>query len=447
MKRFYINCIIRILLLSGTICLLAYLFFETDFIAAGIFICLAAAYQIFELIKYVTKTNRELTRLLDSIKYADFSQSFSNNLKGSGFEELHAAFTAVIQEFQSAKLEKEEHFRFLQTIVDHVGIGLIAFDPEGKVELINNAAKKLLKISRLGNIVDLESVSTRLTDKLRELSPGANELVKLQQGDDLLQLSIYATGFVLRKQQLMLVAMQNIQYELEEEEMKSWQNLIRVLTHEIMNSITPIASLASTAYGLLKDNQECEVPETMNEVVVDVREAVNTIEKRSKGLLTFIENYRKLTRIPIPDFKIVPIKDLFDRVEQLMQDQIELKSINFSTKIDPQTLTITADAGLIEQVLINLCKNAVEAVDGISRPKMKLKAETDGRGNPVIKVADNGRGITEEVAEKIFIPFFTTKQQGSGIGLSLSRQIMRQHKGTLRVSSTPHEKTVFKLRF
>jgi nitrogen fixation/metabolism regulation signal transduction histidine kinase len=426
---------------------MAYLFFETDFIAAGIFICLVAAYQIFALIRCVTKTNRELTRLLDSIKYADFSQSFSNNLKGSGFEELHAAFTAVIKEFQSAKLEKEEHFRFLQTIVDHVGIGLIAFDPEGEVELINNAAKKLLKISRLRNIVDLESVSIRLAGKLRELSPGANELVKLQQGDDLLQLSIYATGFVLRKQQLMLVAMQNIQYELEEEEMKSWQNLIRVLTHEIMNSITPIASLASTAYGLLKDNQECEVPETMNEVVVDVREAVNTIEKRSKGLLIFIENYRKLTRIPVPDFKIVSIKDLFDRVEQLMQDQIELKSINFSTKIDPETLTITADAGLIEQVLINLCKNAVEAVDGISHPKMKLKAETDGRGNPVIKVADNGRGITEEVAEKIFIPFFTTKQQGSGIGLSLSRQIMRQHKGTLRVSSAPNEKTVFKLRF
>jgi nitrogen fixation/metabolism regulation signal transduction histidine kinase len=447
MKRFYINCTIRVLLLSATICLMAYLFFETDFNAAGIFICLVAGYQVFALIRYVTKTNRDLARLLDSIKYADFSQSFSNNLEGSGFEELHVAFSEVIKEFQSAKLEKEEHFRFLQTIVDHVGIGLIAFDPEGEVELINNAAKKLLKISRLGNVADLEAVSTRLAAILRELSPGANELVKLQQGDDLLQLSIYATGFVLRKQQLMLVAMQNIQYELEEEEMKSWQNLIRVLTHEIMNSITPIGSLASTAYGLLKDNQECEVPETVNEVMVDVREAVNTIEKRSKGLLTFIENYRKLTRIPKPDFKIVPIKDLFDRVEQLMQDQIELKSISFSKKIDPETLTITADAGLIEQVLINLCKNAVEAVDGVSHPKIKLKAETDGRGNSVIKVADNGRGITEEVAEKIFIPFFTTKQQGSGIGLSLSRQIMRQHKGTLRVSSTPNAKTVFKLRF
>jgi nitrogen fixation/metabolism regulation signal transduction histidine kinase len=447
MKKFYINCIIRVLLLSATICPAAYLFIKTEFLAAAIFMCLLVGYQVFALIRYVTKTNRDLARLLDSIKYSDFSQSFSNNLQGAGFEELHAEFTDVIKEFQRTKLEKEEHFRFLQTIVDHVGIGLIAFDPAGQVELINNAAKKLLKISRLGNIEDLDSVSSHLAEKLRNLSPGANELVKLQQGDDLLQLSIYATGFVLRKQHLILVAMQNIQNELEEEEMKSWQNLIRVLTHEIMNSITPVASLASTAYGLLKDNQECEVPETVNEVIGDVREAVNTIEKRSKGLLTFIENYRKLTRIPKPDFKIVKIKDLFARVEQLMKEQFELKSIDFKMQIDPESLSITADPALIEQVLINVCKNALEAVDGVGNPKIKLKAETDGLGNPVIKVVDNGKGITAEVAEKIFIPFFTTKPQGSGIGLSLSRQIMRQHKGSLSVSSQPDEKTVFKLRF
>ena len=447
MKRFDINCIIRVLLLSGTICLLAYLFFKTDFIAAAIFTGLMAGYQIFSLIRYVSKTNRDLTRLLQSIKYSDFSQSFTNNLKGSGFEELHAAFTEVIKEFQRAKLEKEEHLRFLQTIVDHVGIGLIAFNPAGEVELLNNAAKKLLKIPRLGNIRDLETVSPQLVQKLLELSPGGNDLVKLQQEDDLLQLSIYATGFVLHQQQLMLVAMQNIQNELEEEEMKSWQNLIRVLTHEIMNSITPIASLSSTAYGLLKDGRECEVPESMNETIDDVRHAVNTIEKRSKGLLTFIENYRELTRIPKPEFKMVKIKDLFERVEYLMKDQFEAYAINFNMRIDPESLEITADPALIEQVLINLCKNALEAVNGVTRPKIKLKAGTDGLGNPVIKVIDNGKGITEEVAEKIFIPFFTTKQQGSGIGLSLSRQIMRQHKGTLSVSSTPNEKTVFKLRF
>ena len=447
MKCFYINCIIRVLLLNATICLLTYLFFKTDFIAAAIFVCSLAAYQIFSLIRYVTKTNRDLTRFLQSIKYSDFSQSFTNNLKGSGFEELQAAFTEVIKEFQRAKLEKEEHFRFLQTIVDHVGIGLIAFNPAGEVELINNAAKKLLKIPRLGNIKDLESISPRLADKLANLSPGDKDLIKLQQGDDLLQLSIYATGFVLHQQQLMLVAMQNIQNELEEEEMKSWQNLIRVLTHEIMNSITPIASLSSTAYGLLKDGRECEIPEAMNETIDDVRHAVNTIEKRSKGLLTFIENYRELTRIPKPEFKLVKIKDLFERVEHLMKDQFEAYSINFHMQIDPESLEITADPALIEQVLINLCKNSVEAVNGVNSPKIKLKAVTDGLGNPVIKVIDNGKGITEEVAEKIFIPFFTTKQQGSGIGLSLSRQIIRLHKATIGVTSMPNEKTVFKLRF
>jgi signal transduction histidine kinase len=239
MKRFYINCIVRVLLLSGSICLLAYLVFKTEFIAASILLGLLIVYQIFALIRYVTKTNKDLNRFLLSIKHSDFSQSFSNNLKGAGFEDLNASFSEV----------KEEHFRFLQTIIDHVGIALIAFNPEGDVELINNAAKKLLKIPRLGNIKDLAAISTRLTDKLFNISPGDKDLIKLQQGDDLLQLSIYATGFILRQRQLILVAMQNIQNELEEKEMISWQNLIRVLTHEIMNSITPIASLASTATG------------------------------------------------------------------------------------------------------------------------------------------------------------------------------------------------------
>ncbi len=447
MKRFYVNCTLRVLLLSGSICLLAYLLFKTEFIAASIFIGLIIAYQIFSLIRYVTKTNRDLNRFLLSIKHSAFSQSFTHKIEGSDFEELNTAFSEVTAEFQKAKIEKEEHFRFLQTIIDHVGIALIAFNPDGRVELINNAAKKLLKIPRLGDIHDIEAISPGLAEKLGNISPGEKDLVKLKQGDDLLQLSIYATGFILRQQQLILVAMQNIQSELEEKEMISWQNLIRVLTHEIMNSITPIASLASTATGLLKDNKECHVPEDLNDVIVDVRHAVTTIEKRSKGLITFIDNYRKLTRIPKPDFKIVQVKDLFERVKSLMRDQIEKTAIRFKSEIDPESLTITADPALIEQVLINLCINSVEAVNSVSHPKIKLKAGTDGLGNPVIKVIDNGKGITGEVAERIFIPFFTTKPEGSGIGLSLSRQIIRLHKGTIGVTSAPNEKTVFKLRF
>ena len=447
MKRFYVNCLIRVLLLSGSICLLAFLIFKTDFIAASIFVAIISAYQVFSLIRYVTKTNRDLNRFLLSIRYSDFSQSYTNQLKGSGFDELNTAFSEVTRVFQQAKIEKEEHFRFLQTIIDHVGIALIAFNPDGEVELINNAAKKLLKIPRLGNIKDIESISPGLADKLTHISPGDKDLVKLKQGDALLQLSIYATGFILRQQQLTLVAMQNIQSELEEKEMISWQNLIRVLTHEIMNSITPIASLASTATDLLKDNQECKVPQELNEVITDVGHAVNTIEKRSQGLITFIDNYRKLTRIPKPDFRIVQVKELFERVESLMNDQFENQSIKFQTDVDPVSLTITADPALIEQVLINLCKNAVEAVDGVPNPRINLKAGTDRQGNPVIKISDNGKGISEEVAERIFIPFYTTKPEGSGIGLSLSRQIIRLHRGTIGVDSVPGEKTEFKLRF
>jgi two-component system nitrogen regulation sensor histidine kinase NtrY len=447
MKRFYINCIVRVLLLSGTICLLAYLLFRTEFIAVAVFVGLAAVGQVIAMIRNVTAANREMARFLHAVRYSDFSQSFSNNLKGAGFEELHASLSEVIKEFQRAKLEKEEHFRFLQTIIDHVGIGLIAFNSQGEVELVNNAAKKLLKIARLRNIHDLAPLYPKLAAKLLKLIPGATDLVKLKQDDNLLQLSIYATGFVMREQNLMLVAMQDIHGALEEEEMKSWQNLIRVLTHEIINSITPIASLASTAHGLLKDERECELPQSLNETIDDVRHAVNTIEKRSKGLLTFIENYRKLTRIPKPDFKIVPVKDLFERVEHLMKDQLEAHAIKFSIQIDPLSLELTADPALIEQVLINLCKNAVEALNGVDNPKIKLKAGTDGLGNPVIKVIDNGRGIPEEVTERVFIPFFTTKPQGSGIGLSLSRQIIRLHKGSIGVTSTPNEKTEFKVRF
>ncbi len=447
MRRFEANCIIRVVLLVSCICLLAYLLFRTEFIAASIFIGLMIAYQVYSLIRYLTKTNRDLNRFLLSIKHSDFSQSFATSVEGSGFEELNTAFSEVTKEFQKAKIEKEEHFRFLQTIIDHVGIALIAFNPDGHVELINNAAKKLLKIQRLRNIDDLEQIGTGLAEKLGNISPGDKDLVKLKQGDDLLQLSIYATGFILRQQQLILVAMQNIQSELEEKEMISWQNLIRVLTHEIMNSITPIASLASTATDLLKDDKECKVPQELNEVISDVGQAVKTIEKRSKGLITFIDNYRKLTRIPQPDFKIVQVRDLFERVENLLGDQIEKNAIQFKSEIDPESLSLTADPTLIEQVLINLCKNSVEAVHGVSHPKIKLKAGSDGLGNPVIKVIDNGKGIAAEVAERIFIPFFTTKPEGSGIGLSLSRQILRLHKATIGVTSAPNQKTVFKLQF
>ncbi|MBU0712019.1 ATP-binding protein [bacterium] len=446
-KSFSINCIIRVLTIAASIYLFFYLLFQTSLYATTLIVALISIYQVYALLQFVQKTNRDLTRFFNAIRYSDYSQSFTGTLRGSAFEELNTAFNEVIKEFQHARMEKEEHFRYLQTVVQHVGIGLIAFKQDGEVELINNAARRLLKVSNLRNLYDLEPGRTELVNKLLNLKPGEKTLIKLQDNENILQLSIYAAGFTLHQQGLTLISLQNIQSELEEKEMEAWQNLIRVLTHEIMNSVAPISSLASTVNQLLTGDSNNENRDLGTEVIKDVSAAVKTIEKRSKGLMNFVDNYRKLTRIPKPDFEIFQVKTLFDRVKNLMKDQFEQKSIIFKMQVDPETLELTADPILIEQVLINLCKNAVESIFEKTNPSIALLGKTDGRGNPVIQVIDNGEGIRADVADKIFIPFFTTKKEGSGIGLSLSKQIMRLHNGSISVYSRLDEETIFTLRF
>ncbi len=252
---------------------------------------------------------------------------------------------------------------------------------------------------------------------------------------------IHATVFHLHEDKYTLVSIQNIHLELEEKEMEAWQNLICVLTHEIMNSITPITSLAATTNYLLTagdlDTADAD----------DVRQAVQTIQHRSEGLLHFVQNYRKLTRIPAPNFQIFPVAELFDRLQQLMHSQIDAAGAQLHLSVDPPGLELTADPELVEQVLINLLVNAAHALEGRAAGRIELTAHLDGRGHVLVEVADNGPGIVAEAMDKIFIPFFTTKQDGSGIGLSLSRQIMRLHRGNISVQSEPGEKTVFTLRF
>jgi len=244
-----------------------------------------------------------------------------------------------------------------------------------------------------------------------------------------------------------LVSIQNIQSELEEKEMEAWQNLIRVLTHEIMNSITPISSLASTTADLLPDIRDTAADARHDEIVDDIHSAIKTIQKRSNGLLQFVDNYRKLTRIPKPNFEIIGVAELIQRVTDLSRKQMENYHIELEIEIEPESLEITADPVLIEQVLINLCKNAIEAVRETDHAQIRVRSQLDARGHVNIHVQDNGPGIKPEVLDKIFIPFFTTKQNGSGIGLSLSRQIMRLHGASIGVKSNAQEGTKFTLRF
>lgn len=444
-KRFRLNCTLRLILLGATIFLFLYLLFQTQLYATVFIVAVFIIYQVFALFHYVEKTNRDVTRFLLSIKYSDFSQPFSSTSKGSTFKDLHNAFSEVLQNFRRIRMEKEEHHRFIQTIIQHVGVGLISFDINGDVTLINNAAKRLLKIPNLRNVKLLSPISTELADTLLNIQPGEKEQVTLLDEDRSLQLSIYATGFVSKQQPFTLVSLTNIRPELEEKEMEAWQTLIRTLTHEIMNSIAPISSLASTTKSMLSSDTSKFNPE--DEDVLDIVNAVKTIEKRSNGLLRFVEDYRKLTRIPKPKYEVFLIEELLNRIKNLMGEQIQQYSIDFQVSVDPETLELSADPNMMEQVLINLCKNSVEALENTSNPTIKMIAKTDGRGRPVIQVEDNGPGIKAENLESIFIPFYTTKSEGSGIGLSLSKQIMRMHGATINVSSELGVNTVFTMRF
>jgi nitrogen fixation/metabolism regulation signal transduction histidine kinase len=406
-------------------------------------------YETYSLIHYVEKTNRDLSRFLEAIKYEDFSQSFSSLGLGTSFNDLKEAFHEILQKFQRTRTEKEEHYRYLQTVIQHVGIGLVSFRKDGEVGLINKAAGRLFKIPRLRNIKSLEKISEELVDTLFRLNSGEKSLVSIEDNDEKLQLMIHATEFVTHEEKFTLVSVQDLQSELEEKEMEAWQNLIRVLTHEIMNSVTPIASLASTVNDLLSETvaDHSRFDSIDDETVDDIRGAVQTIEKRSEGLLHFVESYRQLTRLPRPNFQIFTVSSLFDRVQQLMDSEITSKQIRLTVIVEPETLELTADPVLIEQVLINLIMNSVQALEGKAGAEIILSSHMNERGRVILQVTDNGPGIMEEVQEKIFIPFFTTKQEGTGIGLSLSRQIMRQHRGAISVRSQPDVETVFRLRF
>jgi nitrogen fixation/metabolism regulation signal transduction histidine kinase len=446
MKNFRLKLITRLLILSATIFLFFYLYYNTRLYATLAIVALVIAYEVYSIIKFIDVTNKELSRFLQSIRYSDFSQSFANNAPGSTFRELNQAFNEVILQFQKTRTEKEENFRYLQTVMQHVGVGLISFDNTGKVEFINNAAKKLLSIPFLNNISGLERVSPGLSEKIKSIKSGEKVTIKIVDKNELIQLIVYATEFRLRNQNYTLVAMQNIQSELEENEMEAWQKLIRVLTHEIMNSITPISSLAGTVNTMIAKTTE-NTNAFDEETSDDIKNALSTIQKRSQGLINFVENYRSLTKIPKPNFQIFPVKTLFERIDSLMGREFKQEGIAFTGKIEPLTLELTADPELIEQVLINLLLNAKHAAKQVEKPGINLIARLDRWSKIEIAVTDNGPGIKEDIQEKIFIPFFTTKKEGSGIGLSLSRQIMRSHGGTIRVTSTPNIETAFILKF
>jgi len=442
-RKFRVAVALRVTGLIVLIGLFFYVLFRMKLAAAGVLIGLLIAVQIAGLFRTVDRTNRDLARFFDSVRFGDFSQTFRGQSPGGSFVELHAALARIIEAFRTARADKEEQALYLQTVVRHVGIGLLVFQADGEVELINDAAKRLLRILQVKNIRNLEESSPGLVEALFRLKPRDRILVKVEAGDEQLQLLLHAAEFKQRGRDFTLVSIQDIRSELEEREIEAWQKLIRVLTHEIMNSMTPISSLATTVQDLIA--KTCAGGEAEN--IEDIQGALRTIQKRSEGLLHFVDGYRSLARVPKPDLKFFPVAELFAQVSRLMKARLDEGGVRLDTSSNPARLEILADPNLLEQVIINLVINACDALAGRSHPRIEIDAALDDRGRPVIQVRDNGKGIPSENLDKVFVPFYSTKESGSGIGLSLSRQIMKLHGGSLTVASKPGQETVFTLRF
>jgi nitrogen fixation/metabolism regulation signal transduction histidine kinase len=447
-KQFRFNIILRVLLLTAT-CLALFVTLSSAYTFTPILVAGLIVYQVWTMIRYVDRTNRELASFLESIRYSEFTRSFQISDSGSSFDELNNAFNDVMKDFQQVRSEREEHFQYLQSIVQNIDISILAYQRDGTVEMINPAAKKLFQVNTLRDINKLRPLSEKLANTLLAMNPGENKLVKVQDEEDILQLAIHATEFKVKEKVIMLTTIKNIQSVLEEQETAVWQKLIRVLTHEIMNSIAPISSLSSTIENMVNPytTGEKSAPEIEMETVNEIKVALQTINKRSTGLMNFVETYRSLTKIPTPNFEVVSMKEVIGNVYTLMKQEVEEKNITFTYFTEPDSIEVQMDEQLIGQVLINLVKNSMQALDGCEDGKILIRGFYNKRGRPSIQVTDNGRGILTDVIDKIFIPFFTTKRSGSGIGLSLSRQILRLHGGSITAKSVPNKETIFTMTF
>ena len=444
-KRFRVQVALRVAAIAALVAGAAYLVLELQLYLPGGLVGACAIPVAVSLVRYTEKTTRDLTRFLESVRYADFTRRFTTDGRGPIFEALRDAFEEVTSEFRRLRAEKERQVQYLQQVVQHLGVALITYQDDGEVEIMNTAARRLLRIGPIRHVEALERVSEDLAEALRTLDSGGQAMVRVEEEDRTLQLAVRVRRFQLQDEPHALASIQDLRNELEEKEMEAWQQLTSVLTHEIMNSVAPISSLASTAERRLKS--EGDEAAIALDKAVDVREAVEAIERRSESLINFVDVYRSFTDIPSPEFEVINVEDLLNNVQSLLRAQIEEQNLDVRIAVDPPDLTLTADPDLLDQVLINLALNAIQAVEDQREARIEFRAHVDSRSRPVIQVEDNGPGIPEDVQDKIFVPFFTTKEDGSGIGLSLSRQIMRLHGGRLSVRSETGDGTVFTLRF
>ncbi len=438
-RYFYIRIICYILLIIGLSGLGVWLFLNNYSFAVLLLIALAVLILSFQILFSFDKIQEKITYFFNAVENEDSTLYFSENVSHKPLRELHKSLNRINLLIKEAKLKNREQEQYFAALLEQVTTGIVVLNANGNILQANTAAKKLLNYNTLTHIVQLKRVDENLYKAFEMLSEGNRQLVKLTYNNNTTQLILQATDFKARNETFTLVSIQDIRNELDAKEVEAWLKLIRVLTHEIMNSITPITSLSDTLLGYYtNDTQPISTQITENTI-----RGLKVIKERGSGLIQFVESYRKLTKISAPVLKTIELKPFIEHLVLLVKDE----RITFKYQITPENLTIDVDEGQISQVLLNLIKNATHAVREVANPTIKIVADLGKNNRPQISVSDNGSGISEELLEQIFVPFFTTKENGSGIGLSISRQIMRNHGGNIKVISAMGEGSQFILEF
>jgi len=447
-NRFDISIIIQIFLIAVTNFILVWALQKNYLKITNIYFIIILFIQILYLFYTIRRNNRELLRFLKSIKYKDTLRKLDESRVSGAKKNINQILNEIAEEFSLLKIEKESEYHFFQYIIKHIRTGLIVIDKKGKVELNNDAFKKLFQTQYIDTVNDLNKYKKGLRDIIFNNRINHPALIKLKINEEFIDLSVTVSEFKIQDKTKKLISFQDIKNELQQEEIDTWQKLIRILTHEIMNSVGPISSLSSTLIETFTENTSTEL--TAKEQQKFFKESLiglKAIEKRSEGLKSFVEVYQKLKKVPDPQFSDFKLITLFNNVKNLLKDELKKNNIDCSLKVFPSDVLLNADERLIEQILINLIKNSILALNAKENKYIKISGSKDQEQRINIRVADNGEGIPADHTDKVFIPFFSTRENGSGIGLSLSRQIMSLHGGTVTVQSNPGVETTFTLRF
>jgi two-component system, NtrC family, nitrogen regulation sensor histidine kinase NtrY len=448
-NKYYTGIIVRVILIAASALVLAFLAYKTNYLYSISVLIMLVGLETWGLIRYILKRRDDIKRMLEYIKENNPSLYFSQS-RDYPFNELGYFLNEIGDIVREVRIEKENQFQYMKYIVEHVGIGLLSFDLGGKIDIMNQAARDLLGCAEINSIMTLESVHQGFPELLKKLKTGEQKIITLKSTNLMKQLAIKASVFRTGEREIRLVSFQDIKNELDEKEMDAWQKLIRVLTHEIINSVTPVTSLTSTISGFFRrDGQILAAGELSDENIREALTGLGYIEDRGNNLIDFVSKFRSLTKLPTPKFEEISVTRLTDAITLLKKDELASMGIVLRCKTD-DNLYLHCDRSLIEHVLINLVNNAADAVlsrSGINEKNIEITGKMTEDSHIILSVSDNGTGIPDDQLENIFIPFYTTKEHGSGIGLSLARQIMKLHGGTITVFSKPETETIFSLIF